>query len=213
MKENVYTIDCSDIKLYRTEKRLIYQVFRRIVDLVFSILLLTITSPLIFIFGIAVVLESKGPAFYTQERVGKMGKIFKLYKIRSMREDAEKDGIKWTAENDDRITKVEKIIRKVRIDELPQFFNILKGDMSLIGPRPERVFFYEELEKSIPGFKDRLQVKPGLTGLAQVNGGYDITSAEKLDLDLHYIKNRNIKMDIIIVLKTIKVVLTGEGAR
>lgn len=115
--------------------------------------------------------------------------------------------------NDPRITKVGRIIRKTRIDEIPQLFNVLKGDMSIIGPRPEREIFYKEFEKKIPNFRERLLIKPGLTGYAQVNGGYDIKPIEKLNLDLYYIRNKSLKLDLIIIIKTFKILVTGEGAR
>lgn len=130
-----------------------------------------------------------------------------------MRQDAEKGGAKWAEVNDSRVTRVGAFIRKTRIDELPQFISVLKGDMSIIGPRPERPMFTEQFDKEIQGFKNRLLVKPGLTGLAQVSGGYDITPAEKLKYDLRYIENLSFLLEVKILLKTVKVVLTGEGAR
>ena len=136
-----------------------------------------------------------------------------FHKLRSMRTDAEKFGAQWAEKNDPRITKVGKFIRKTRIDEIPQLFNILKGDMSIIGPRPERPEFTQEFNEEIPGFINRLAVKPGLTGWAQINGGYDITPQEKLVEDIYYIENRSILLDFKIILKTVKVVLTGHGAR
>lgn len=191
----------------------LFEVYQRSMDIVLSIIILIIGIPLILIFSIAVMIETPGSPFYIQERIGKDGKPFKLYKLRSMVLDAEKNGAQWAKENDDRISRVGKIIRKTRIDEIPQIFNVLKGDMSFIGPRPERAVFYEKFNKEIPGFIDRLQVKPGLTGWAQVNGGYDLTPREKWELDMYYIRNRSVKMDMLILLKTVKVVLTGEGAR
>ncbi len=182
-------------------------------DIVVSLLTLIVGIPLIIIFSILIVLETPGPAFYTQERLGKDGKVFNLYKLRSMVIDAEKNGAQWASKDDKRISKVGKVIRKARIDELPQLFNVLKGDMSFIGPRPERQIFVEEFSKEMPEFVERLQVKPGLTGWAQVNGGYDLSPREKWELDMYYINNRSFKLDMIIMLKTIKVVFTGEGAR
>ena len=158
-------------------------------------------------------MEDKGPIIYKQERVGKHGKLFNVYKLRSMRVDAEKYGAQWAQNNDPRILKVGNFIRKTRIDEIPQLFNILKGDMSIVGPRPERPMFTMQFNDDIDGFINRLLVKPGLTGWAQVNGGYEMTPEGKLKWDLDYIQSRNIFIDIRIIFKTIKVVLTGDGAR
>lgn len=191
----------------------IYELIKRIFDIVFAVIALPIALIISIIACIAVVIESKGMPIYTQERVGIKGNKFLIYKIRSMYVDAEKDGAQWASKDDARITKVGAIIRKTRIDELPQLFNLLKGDMTLIGPRPERAIFIEQFEKEIPGFKERLLVKPGLTGLAQVSGGYELEAKEKLKFDLEYIRDRNILLDIKILLKTVKVVVTGDGAR
>ena len=127
--------------------------------------------------------------------------------------DAEVSGAKWATKNDARVTTIGKFIRVTRIDELPQFFNILKGDMTIIGPRPEREIFYKEFEKTISNFRDRLKIKPGLTGYAQVNGGYDVMPKEKLKLDLYYINNVSFSLDIKIIFKTVGIVITGKGAR
>lgn len=190
-----------------------YAFFSRLFDICVSSVGLILAIPLVIIFGSLVKLEDGGPIIYTQERVGRYGRIFTIYKIRSMRIDAEKNGAQWAQSNDSRVLKVGKFIRKTRIDEIPQLINILKGDMSIIGPRPERPIFTMEFNEEIDGFINRLLVKPGLTGWAQVNGGYEMTPEEKLNWDLDYIKNRNIVMDIKILLKTVEVVLTGEGAR
>ncbi|MCM3253611.1 sugar transferase [Priestia aryabhattai] len=190
-----------------------YFAFKAIGDFLFALVCLIITSPILLLFCLVIKLESKGPAFFLQERVGIHGRSFHIIKLRSMNVNAEKNGAQWAVKNDPRVTKVGAFIRKTRIDEIPQLINILKGDMSLIGPRPERPVFTEEFDKQILGFKKRLAVKPGITGWAQVNGGYDITPHEKLNLDLHYIRNLSIILDIKIILKTIKVMLTGEGAR
>lgn len=190
-----------------------FDVYQRIMDIVVSLLTLIVGIPLIIIFSLLIVIETPGPAFYVQERVGKNGKVFNLYKLRSMILDAEKNGAQWASKDDKRISRVGRIIRKARIDELPQLFNVLKGDMSFIGPRPEREIFIEEFSKEMPEFVKRLQVKPGLTGWAQVNGGYDLTPREKWELDMYYIENRGFKLDLIILFKTVRVVLTGEGAR
>lgn len=199
---------------YNVKNKKLYEFFKRIFDIIISIIGLIIGLPFLIVFGVAIKLEDGGPIFYKQERLSKNNKIFFVYKLRSMRIDAEKNGIQqWAQKNDIRITKTGKFIRKTRIDEIPQFLNILKGDMSLIGPRPERPELTYKFNEEIPGFMDRLLVKPGLTGLAQVNGGYDISPEEKLKWDLDYIKNRSLLMDIKIILKTIIVVFTGEGAR
>ena len=190
-----------------------YSKIRRVIDFIISLLSLVIVIPIILITSIFIMLESPGNPFYVQSRMGFMGKEFNLIKLRSMRTDAEKNGAQWADKNDSRITKVGRFIRKTRIDELPQIFNVLKGEMSIIGPRPERQIFVEEFVKYIPDFPKRLEVKPGLTGWAQVNGGYEITPEEKLRLDLFYIENRRFLLDVKIVLRTIQIIFTGEGAR
>ena len=190
-----------------------YPYIKRILDILLVMLALPIAIPIILIFAIFIKLETPGPAFFLQERVGLHGKYFKVIKLRSMELNAEKNGAQWATKNDPRVTKVGAFIRKTRIDELPQLFNVLKGDMSLIGPRPERPVFTAQFNEEIPGFIDRLQVKPGITGWAQVNGGYDITPREKLELDRYYINNMSFWLDLKIILKTIKVCITGDGAR
>lgn len=195
------------------KESIMYNMYSRTLDICLSLIGLVIGVPLIIVFGILIKLEDNGPIIYKQERVGKYGKLFNIYKLRSMRIDAEKHGAQWAQNNDPRILKIGKFIRKTRIDEIPQLFNILKGDMSIIGPRPERPMFTMQFNNEIDGFINRLLVKPGLTGLAQVNGGYDMTPEEKLKWDLDYIQSRNIFIDIRIILRTVKVVLTGEGAR
>ncbi|TQQ83933.1 sugar transferase [Peptacetobacter hominis] len=191
----------------------LYDLYKRILDIVLSAIGMVVAIPIIFITGIFIKFEDRGPIFYKQERVGKLGKQIYVYKLRSMRTDAEKFGMQWAEKDDPRITKTGKFIRKTRIDELPQLWNILKGDMSIIGPRPERPSFTIEFDRDIPGFINRLSIKPGLTGWAQVNGGYDITPEEKLIEDLYYIQNRSVFLDIKILFKTVAVVLTGDGAR
>lgn len=200
-------------KVNRGIKEGFYDAFRRIMDILLALLGLIIGIPLIMIFGMAIALETKGGIFYSQERVGKDGKVFRIYKLRSMISNAEENGAQWAINNDPRITKVGGFIRKKRIDEIPQLFNVLKGDMSIIGPRPERPMYTEKFNKEIPGFINRLQVKSGITGWAQVNGGYELTPKEKWELDMYYIENRSIKLDLFIIFKTIKIVLTGDGAR
>ena len=190
-----------------------YESIKSSIEFIFSLLLLIITVPICILACIAIYIELRVNPIYTQKRVGLNGRVFKIYKLRSMYIDAEKDGPKWASENDERITKVGRIIRKTRIDELPQLVNILKRDMSFIGPRPERPEFIKEFIKYIPDFNDRLLVKPGITGWAQVNGGYSLTPKEKLEFDKYYIKNRGFKLDLFILIKTIIVIFTRHGAR
>lgn len=196
-----------------SKKTKIYSILKITVDLLFSFFGLILVAPVIIVFSLIIIIESPGSPFYLQERLGIGGKKFKVIKLRSMRKDAEKNGAKWAEKNDSRVTKVGSFIRNTRIDELPQLINVIKGDMSIIGPRPERPMFTEEFEKTIPGFKNRLVIKPGITGWAQVNGGYEISPNEKLELDIFYINNESIILDLKIIIKTIRVVITGEGAR
>jgi exopolysaccharide biosynthesis polyprenyl glycosylphosphotransferase len=188
---------------------------KRLMDIVISILLLIISSPIVLITAIAIKLDSKGPVFYKQERAGLNGKVFRIIKFRSMRTDAEKNsGPVWSTKNDPRITRVGKFIRKVRIDEIPQMLNVLKGEMSLVGPRPERPFFVEQLSKVIPFYKRRLKVRPGVTGWAQVKHKYDENVEdvkEKLRYDLFYIENMSLSNDLKILFRTVFVVLFGQG--
>ncbi|KAB2367430.1 sugar transferase [Bacillus cereus] len=206
------TPDTQTIQVESNQSK-IYLGIKYLLDVMFSLVGLIVLMPVILIFSILIILESPGSPFYLQERLGLNGKRFKVIKLRSMRNDAEKNGAKWAEKNDPRVTKVGLFIRKTRIDELPQLFNILKGDMSLVGPRPERPIFTEKFERDIPGFKKRLEVKPGLTGWAQVNGGYEITPKEKLNLDVYYINHASIILDFKIIIKTVRVVITGDGAR
>ncbi|MBS1970384.1 MAG: exopolysaccharide biosynthesis polyprenyl glycosylphosphotransferase [Bdellovibrionales bacterium] len=187
---------------------------KRLADVFLSSLLLLVTWPFMLLTAIAVKLESKGPAVYSQVRTGVDGEDFVIYKFRSMRTDAEKDGAKWASTNDSRITRVGKFIRLTRLDELPQLWNVFRGDMSFIGPRPERPEFNKELEKQIPFYNLRHLVRPGITGWAQVLYPYGASvedSKEKLQYDLFYIKNYSLFLDFIIVLKTISVVVLGRG--
>ena len=190
-----------------------YESIKSSIEFIFSLLLLIIAVPICILACIAIYVELRVNPIYTQKRVGLNGRVFKIYKLRSMYIDAEKDGPKWASENDERITKVGRIIRKTRIDELPQLVNILKRDMSIIGPRPERPELIKEFLKNIPDFNDRLLVKPGITGWAQVNGGYSLTPKEKLEFDKYYIKNRGFKLDLLVLIKTIIVIFTRHGAR
>lgn len=182
-----------------------YLIFKRAFDIILTLAAMPIAILLIIIFGILIKLQSHGPIFYCQERVGKNGKTFIIYKLRSMHIDSEKDGPQFAQQNDLRVTVIGRFIRNTRIDEVPQIFNILKGDMSIVGPRPERPYFVNEFTKSNPNFTDRLKVRPGLTGFAQVNGGYEISIEEKLEKDLYYIKHRSLMLDLKIIIKTFKV--------
>jgi len=191
------------------------KVLKRIMDIVVALLVLIIGAPFLFLVGLIIRIDSKGPALYKQKRVGYRNKEFYLYKFRSMRVDAEKaTGAVWATEDDPRITKVGKFMRATRIDELPQAWNVLLGNMSLVGPRPERRVFVDEFEKQIPFYTRRLNVKPGITGWAQVRRGYDSSIddvKEKLQYDLFYLENLSIGLDIKILLNTLWVMVSAKG--
>lgn len=190
---------------------------KRVFDVVASIILLIVTLPVMVITAICILLEDGSPVFYRQERVGKGGKTFMVFKFRSMRNDAEKGGKpQWALTDDPRVTRVGKIIRKLRIDELPQIFNVLNGDMSFVGPRPERPYFVNQLTAEVPYYNVRHSVKPGITGWAQVRYRYGASvedAIEKLQYDLYYVKNHSLFLDVIILIETIEVVLLGKGGR
>ncbi len=190
---------------------------KRVEDILLSSVMLFLFFPLLLLTAIFIKLESKGAIFFSQDRVGQNQKEYTIHKFRSMVQDAEeKTGPVWAQTNDNRITRVGRIIRKFRIDELPQLWDVFLGKMSMVGPRPERKYFTKELEKQIPYYVERFKVKPGLTGWAQVSYDYGSTvedAIEKLNYDLFYIKNLSITMDIVIILRTIKTVLFGRGAR
>lgn len=194
-----------------------YALIKRIGDIVGAFLGLVLTAPLMLVTVVLVKVTSPGPIFYSQIRVGKDGKTFRMYKFRTMRVDAEQQtGPVWAQKNDHRLTLVGGIMRKMRIDELPQFVNVLNGEMSLIGPRPERPCFVEKLKTQIPNYEKRLSVKPGITGLAQVRNRYDENIADvrrKVKYDLFYIRKMNIWNDLKIIFSTLRVVVTGFGAR
>ena len=191
----------------------VYNFIKRAFDLCASLAAFIVACIPMLIIAVLIRLDSHGDAIFKQERLGKDGKVFTMYKFRTMCENAEKDGARWADANDERCTRIGKYLRKVRFDELPQLINIIKGDMSIIGPRPERACFYEEFETYIEGFSQRLAVKPGLTGLAQVSGGYDLKPEEKIIYDLEYIEKRSIALDVKIMFKTVAVVLGCKGAR
>jgi sugar transferase (PEP-CTERM system associated) len=190
---------------------------KRFFDVVVASMLLLLAMPVMLVTALLIILEDGFPVFYRQERVGLDGRLFKVIKFRSMRNDAESDGKpRWASTNDDRVTRVGRVIRKLRIDELPQLCNVLAGDMSLVGPRPERPYFVDQLTRDIPFYAVRHSVKPGLTGWAQVCYHYGSTvddSVQKLQYDLYYVKNHTLFVDIVILFQTVGVVLTGKGAR
>ncbi|HRH81069.1 MAG TPA: TIGR03013 family PEP-CTERM/XrtA system glycosyltransferase [Thiobacillaceae bacterium] len=189
---------------------------KRVFDLTVSFLLMIATLPLLLITAMLIRLESRGPIFYTQTRVGQYGEEFTIFKFRSMFTDAEKDGLpQWARKNDDRTTRVGRLIRRVRIDELPQLFNVFLGQMSFVGPRPERPYFVNELATQIPYYNSRHSVKPGITGWAQVRFTYGASiedAMEKLQYDLYYVKNHSLFLDLMILLQTAQVVVSGKGA-
>jgi sugar transferase (PEP-CTERM system associated) len=190
---------------------------KRLFDIVVSLIAVAVTLPIMALIAAAIRLAGPGPIFYAQERVGLNGRRFRLMKFRSMSVNAETDGVPvWAAANDQRITRIGALIRKTRIDEIPQIFNVLKGDMSFIGPRPERPFFVETLMKEIPYYNERHRVKPGISGWAQINYPYGASvedAREKLTYDLYYVKNRSLFLDLVILLPTARVVLWPEGVR
>ncbi len=196
---------------------LVAAIVKRTTDVVVSLLLLILTLPLIAVTAIAIRLDSAGPVLYRQERVGLHGRPFILLKFRSMRMDAEAGGKpRWAQQRDPRMTRIGALIRTARIDEIPQLLNVLRGDMSLVGPRPERPHFVEQLAEVIPFYNQRAYVKPGITGWAQVNYPYGASiedAREKLSYDLYYVKNRNAFLDLVVLVATVRVILFREGAR
>lgn len=194
----------------------IFKRVKRVFDIIISILTLIILSPVCLLVALAIKLDSSGTILYRQERVGEDGKIFKLLKFRSMCINAEKNGPVWTSPNDNRITRVGRVIRKLRLDEIPQVFNVLKGEMSFVGPRPERPFFVDLLKEEIPFYSERHVIKPGITGWAQIRYCYGASkedALQKLKYDLYYIKHMSMILDLIIIFETIKIVILGKGAR
>lgn len=214
----------------------LYLILKRALDISISVIALVFFTFFILpIIAIAIKLDSSGPIFFKQERIGLNrrqlrrhghagddrrkvllpGRPFKIVKLRTMRVNAESNGPQWASRNDPRVTRVGLFLRRTRLDEIPQFFNVLKGEMSVIGPRPERLFFIRQLEKVIPEYRERLEIKPGITGLAQIENGYDTDSdsvRRKVQLDREYIRKASIVNDLHILLSTVRVVLTGDGA-
>ncbi|HAK63995.1 MAG TPA: sugar transferase [Alphaproteobacteria bacterium] len=200
-----------------TTRNIVERGIKRLFDIVISLAFLLLTFPLLLVTAICILLDDGAPVFYRQTRTGLRGKPFDVLKFRSMKKDAEKDGVaRWAAQDDDRITRVGRFIRKTRIDELPQIFNVLAGSMSFVGPRPERPSIVADLESQIPFFRYRHVVKPGITGWAQVNYPYGASvedAREKLKYDLYYIKNESLVLDLLILMETVRVVFWPSGAR
>jgi len=194
-------------------RKWLYELTTGLLERLVAFVFLVITLPILLLFAILIKIEDGGPVLYCQDRVGKDGCIFTVYKLRSMCVDKRGNNSKETQMNDPRITKVGKIIRMTRIDELPQLLNILSGYMKLIGPRPLVPEQITEYSKELPEFINRLLVKPGITGWAQVNGGNEVTPKEKFNLDMEYVKKRGLLMYVSIMIKTIYVVFSGDGAR
>jgi sugar transferase (PEP-CTERM system associated) len=189
---------------------------KRVFDIAAALVLLVLAAPVILLTVAVIIVESGFPILYRQERVGQGGRLFNVIKFRSMRRDAEGDGKpRWAQRNDDRVTRTGRIIRKLRIDELPQLINVLRGDMSLVGPRPERPYFVDQLAREIPYYAVRHSVKPGVTGWAQVRYHYSASlddAVQKLQYDLFYVKNHTLFLDVVILFETVGVVLTGAGS-
>lgn len=201
-------------RLGEIEKKPAFDFFKRLSDIVLAILFGILLLIPMAVIGVIIKLCSKGPVFYAQERLGLNGKKFQVIKFRTMDSDAEIMGPQWSAGDDDpRIFPFGRFLRKTRLDELPQWWCVLRNDMSFVGPRPERECFAVEFERYIHGFDERLKVKPGITGHAQVNGGYDLKPEEKIVYDIEYIKNRSLWMDFKILIKTVAVVLCQKGAK
>jgi sugar transferase (PEP-CTERM system associated) len=199
-----------------SRRMLLYSRVRRLLDITLSSIGLLLSLPILALAAVAIKLDSRGPILYRQTRVGQHNRHFTIMKFRSMRVDAEPDGAVWAEEDDPRVTRVGRIIRKIRIDELPQFFNIIRGEMSFIGPRPERPEFVARLERDIPYYSQRHLVKPGLTGWAQIRYPYCASledAVQKLQYDLYYLKNQSALLDVITLFETVRIVLFGRGAR
>jgi len=198
------------------KRSIIFKRIKRGFDVVLSIVGLAVTMPINVVLSAAIKVDSPGSILYKQERVGKDGNIFRLLKFRSMSQDAEPNGPVWADVSDDRATRVGKVIRKLRLDEIPQMVNVLRGEMSFVGPRPERPFFVEQLRKELPYYFQRHTVKPGITGWAQIKYPYGASkedALEKLKYDYYYIKHMSLIFDLTVIMETIKTVLLGRGAR
>jgi exopolysaccharide biosynthesis polyprenyl glycosylphosphotransferase len=213
--QEVVSMPTVSFDLVRSTRYSLFE--KRVVDLLVACALIVFTFPLLAIVALAIKCDSPGPILYRQERVGLGGRRFMLLKFRSMVQNAESDGQPvWAAEKDVRVTPVGRIIRRLRIDELPQLLSVLRGDMSMVGPRPERPYFVNKLTDVIPLFAERHKVKPGITGWAQINYPYGASiedAREKLAYDLYYTENRRLSLDLAILISTVRVVVSQQGAR
>lgn len=190
-----------------------YLFTKRLIDIIASVVAGIVFIAPMFLIAVAIRVDSRGTVIFKQERLGINGKPFIMYKFRTMYMDAEKYGPQWAERIDWRCTRVGRLLRKTRLDELPQIWNILRGEMSIVGPRPERAYFYDQFETYIHGFCNRLVVKPGLTGWAQINGGYDLKPEEKIVFDMEYIEKQSFMLDVECILRTVRLIFTHEGAR
>lgn len=190
-----------------------YLICKRIFDIAVSVIAILILLVPMAIVALLIVIEDPGPVFYSQERLGKHGKPFQIHKFRSMCVNAEKDGPQWAHTEDPRCTRVGKVIRRWHIDELPQLWNVVKGEMSIVGPRPEREHFYQVFEQELPNYRERLLVDQGLTCIGQVNGCYDLTPAKRIDYDIDYIEKQSFWMDMKCIFQTFAVICNHKGAR
>jgi len=217
MEKLMWSNDRTDGSSFSGIARKSRNALKRILDLLISVCLLVFTAPLMLLVAIVITCESNGPALYRQERVGSKGSRFTLLKFRSMNEDAEPESKPvWASPGDSRVTRVGRFIRYTRIDELPQLFNVLRGEMSMVGPRPERPYFVDQLTELVPSYAERHNVKPGITGWAQVNYPYGASiedARRKLEYDLHYVNHINTRLDLRILCATVGVVILGKGAR
>ena len=204
----IYTVE----KIDKLPRKTLYMIEKRLFDIVIALAAIIVLLIPMLVISIMIVIDSPGNPIYSQVRLGLNEKAFVLYKFRSMRMDAEKHGIQWAETDDPRVTKLGRILRDYRLDELPQLWNILKGDMSFVGPRPERPEYYDLFDTYIVGFRQRMLVMPGLTGHAQINGGYNLLPEEKIIYDIEYIKKQSMKFDFKCIIGTVKTVLKREGA-
>ncbi len=211
-KHITYLKEVKEMEVVNPSKYYLFA--KRSIDIIFGLFGLILLSPLILIVAILIKLDSEGPVFYLQERVGKKGKIFKIYKFRTMKKDAEeKTGPAWATENDPRITYIGRMLRKTKIDEIPQFINLIMGNMSLVGSRPERPCFVDKFKEYIPGYERRLDVLPGITGIAQLRNGYDENARKlirKLRFEITYIKKMSLSMDIKLIIETMVRAIKGK---